>query len=440
MSERKDPQDLTDPHHSKVPPDHPGLKLEKPRARTLKKGPALAVAFSVVGVILISFVFAFAPAAQERDPSKDVVGEEVAAAAEKNFPIPEEIRTGDDVPSAGAHTSTGPVLGPRVPKLGRPLPGNLGSAMVATEQPPGAAVYAPTPPDPVVQARIDELAKARAAGLFFEVEGTSSEARPSAAAPAPSAAAEALAAALASRGGQLAGAPGAAPGTGTSDPNLQDRKNQFLARGAQSAGADYLDQGVAFPRSPYELKAGAIIPAVLLTGINSDLPGLIVGQVRENVFDTVTGSHLLIPQGSRLIASYDSMAAFGQERVLVCWNRLVRPDGSSINLECMPGVDLAGYAGFADQVDHHWWRVLSGVALGSLLAATAQASQGNVTGLQPTLPQLWASGAASSLNQAGQQLTQKNLQIQPTITVRPGFSVNVLVSKDIVLPPYKHVK
>jgi type IV secretion system protein VirB10 len=134
------------------------------------------------------------------------------------------------------------------------------------------------------------------------------------------------------------------------------------------------------------------------------------------------------------------MAAFGQERVLVCWNRLVRPDGSSINLECMPGVDLAGYAGFADQVDHHWWRVLSGVALGSLLAATAQASQGNVTGLQPTLPQLWASGAASSLNQAGQQLTQKNLQIQPTITVRPGFSVNVLVSKDIVLPPYKHVK
>jgi type IV secretion system protein TrbI len=101
----------------------------------------------------------------------------------------------------------------------------------------------------------------------------------------------------------------------------------------------------------------------------------------------------------------------------------------------MPGVDLAGYAGFADQVEHHWWRILSGVAVGSLLAATTQATQGSVSGFQPSLPQMWASGAASSLNQAGQQITQKNLALQPTIKVRPGFSVNVLVSKDIVIAP-----
>ncbi len=188
------------------------------------------------------------------------------------------------------------------------------------------------------------------------------------------------------------------------------------------------------------MKAGTIIPVSLLTGINSDLPGQITAKVRENVYDSVTGNYLLIPQGSTAIASYDSMVAWGQDRVLVCWNRLIRPDGSSITLECMPGVDLSGYAGFADDVNNHWWKIITGAALGSLLAATAQRSQGDVTGYQPTIPQLWASGVAGQVNQTGQQITAKNLQIQPTITVRPGFSVNVLVTKDMVLPPFKGVE
>jgi len=219
------------------------------------------------------------------------------------------------------------------------------------------------------------------------------------------------------------------------DPNLQDRKNDFLARAGVS-NAEHLDATVTLPRSPYEVKAGAVIPTVLITGINSDLPGQIVGQVRENVYDSVSGNFLLIPQGSRLLAAYDSMVAWGQERVLLCWNRLIRPDGSSIALGCMPGVDLSGYAGFADEVDDHWLRIIGGAAVSSLLAASAQRSQGDVTGYQPSFPQVWAGGAAGSINQAGQQLTQKNLQIQPTITVRPGFSVNVLVTRDIVIPPY----
>lgn len=190
------------------------------------------------------------------------------------------------------------------------------------------------------------------------------------------------------------------------------------------------------PRSPYEVKAGTIIPSSLITGINSDLPGQIVGQVRENVYDTVTGNYLLIPQGSRLLASYDSAVTFGQARVLVCWNRLIRPDGVSIGLECMPGIDLSGYAGFADDVDHHWFRIITGVALGTLLSATAQRSQGDVGGYNPTVPQLWAASSGASLKQAGQAITQKNLAIPPTIAVRPGYSVNVLVTKDIVIPPY----
>jgi type IV secretion system protein VirB10 len=130
------------------------------------------------------------------------------------------------------------------------------------------------------------------------------------------------------------------------------------------------------------------------------------------------------------------MVAWGQERALLCWQRLIRPDGSSLTLDCMPGVDLAGYAGFADDVDNHWWRIIGGAALSSLLAATAQRSQGDVTGYQPSLSQSWAGGTAAGINQAGQQITEKNLQIQPTITVRPGFTVNVLVTKDIVIPPY----
>ena len=216
---------------------------------------------------------------------------------------------------------------------------------------------------------------------------------------------------------------------------MQERKNDFLARDGVSS-SEYLDSTVTVPRSPYELKAGTVIPTVLITGINSDLPGQVVGQVRENVYDTVTGNYLLIPQGSRVIAAYDSMVAWGQERALLCWQRVIRPDGTSLTLSCMPGVDLAGYAGFTDDVDNHWWRIISGAAFSSLLAATAQRSQGDVTTYQPSLAQSWAGNAAGQVNQAGQQITARNLQIQPTITVRPGFSVNVLVSKDIVLPPY----
>jgi type IV secretion system protein VirB10 len=219
---------------------------------------------------------------------------------------------------------------------------------------------------------------------------------------------------------------------GQADPNLQARKNAFL-EGKRSK--EVLSTSVEAPRSPFEVKAGSVIPAVLLTAINSDLPGPVIGQVRENVYDTVTGNHLLIPQGAKLLATYDSMVAWGQERVLVCWNRLLFPDGRSIALECMPAADLQGAAGLTDEVDEHWWRILKGVGAASLLAATAQGVAGNVQGFNAPVPQLWARGAAQEVNSAGQQLLRRNIQIQPTITVRPGFSVNVLVTRDMILPP-----
>ena len=132
------------------------------------------------------------------------------------------------------------------------------------------------------------------------------------------------------------------------------------------------------------------------------------------------------------------MVVWGQERVLMCWNRLIFPNGDSITLQCMPAADLAGAAGLTDSVDEHWWRILSGAAVASLLAATAQGVAGNTNaqGYTPTVPQMWAQNSAASVNQAGQQITRRNMDIQPTITVRPGWALNVVVTKDMVLAPY----
>ena len=233
------------------------------------------------------------------------------------------------------------------------------------------------------------------------------------------------------------GAPGAAPARGGSvDPNLQERKNAFLGGKGASSTADYLEVALQHPRSPYEIKAGTVLPAVLITAINSDLPGPVIAQVRENVYDTVTGNHLLVPQGSRLIAQYDSMVAWGQERVLLCWNRLIFPNGDSIDLQCMPAADLKGAAGLADEVDEHWWRILKGAAVATLLSAGTAFAAGNTTSYNPTVGQVVARSASGEIGQVGPQLTRSNLSIQPTITVRPGFSVNVIVTKDMIVPPY----
>jgi type IV secretion system protein VirB10 len=270
--------------------------------------------------------------------------------------------------------------------------------------------------------RTEQYWKAHNAGILFEVkqpENSSDNGRPQDAARLPNAA---------------AGPSGTAPGA-DDDPNLQGRKNSFLSGTGAAAAQDYVSSRLQRPRSPYEIKAGTVIPTVLITAINSDLPGPVVGQVRENVYDTVSGNYLLIPQRARLIANYDSMVAWGQERVLVCWNRLIFQDGSSINLQCMPAADLHGAAGLADEVNEHWGRLIQGVAVASLLAATTQSVAGSTQGFNPTLPQTWARSAAGEMNSAGQQITRRNINIQPTITVRPGFSVNVIVTKDLTLPP-----
>jgi type IV secretion system protein VirB10 len=221
---------------------------------------------------------------------------------------------------------------------------------------------------------------------------------------------------------------------GRDEANRQDDKSAFEEKG-RSADFD-LHHGVQSPRSPYTMFAGTIIPCVMTQGVDSDLPGQIGCMVSQGVYDTVTGRYLLLPQGTKAIGTYDSRVSYGQSRVLVVWTRLLRPDGSSISLEGMPGVDLSGYAGLTGSVNNHYVRLLSGVVLGSIIGAGAQIASG-ANNQNPSYGQLAVQGAGQNINQAGQQITRKNLDIQPTIEVAPGSRLNIVATKDIILPPYE---
>jgi type IV secretion system protein VirB10 len=188
------------------------------------------------------------------------------------------------------------------------------------------------------------------------------------------------------------------------------------------------------PASPYQIMAGSVITASLVTGINSDLPGLVIAQVTENVYDTVTGKTLLVPQGSRLIGTYDSVVAYGQSRALLVWQRIVMPDGSSVQIDNLPATDARGYAGLEDGVDYHTRTLLKGVVLSTLLGVGTELGLGNN---ESDLIRAVRESTQQNAAQAGQRLTEKNLNIQPTITIRPGWPVHVIVHKDIVLKPYQ---
>jgi type IV secretory pathway VirB10-like protein len=386
---------IADPHAPKLSPDDPRLRLRRPAARTLRTGPLVALTACLLGAVMLAVAFAFqAPSSAGKTKPDQATG------ATPTPVVPESIRNAP----AEKQTTIRPDAGwPR---------GEM-------------AARGPRLEDPTRRLEQEQDLKARGAEILFETAGAAPEGSPAAQASRPT-----------PLGSSAPPPSGSGPFGADSDPNLQDRKNAFLDGQGSAKTTDYLVATLQHPRSPYELKAGTIIPTVLITAINSDLPGPVIGQVRENVYDTATGNYLLVPQGSRLLAHYDSMVAWGQERVLVCWNRLILPNGDSINLQCMPAADLQGAAGLTDQVDEHWFRLIKGAAVASLLAATTQAVAGNTDGFNPTVPQVWARNGASEINQVGQQLTRRNMSIQPTITVRPGFSVNVIVTKDMVVPPY----
>jgi len=248
-------------------------------------------------------------------------------------------------------------------------------------------------------------------------------------------------------GNPLKDLPTAGAREGSYDPAADKDKEAFFER----AGRDdaWTSPHAVTAGNPLEVKTGAVIPAVMVTGINSDLPGNIIAQVSQNVWDTATGRQLLIPQGSKLFGAYDSRVIYGQERVLVAWNRLVFPDGSALTLGAMPGNDMAGYAGYTDKTDNHYLRIFGSAILMSLISGgTAYAmdsmspnanSNGTSNGTSSTqsMQQEMASALAAQMGQTTTQLLQKNLNIKPTLEIRPGYQFNVVVTKDLVFQkPY----
>ncbi len=242
---------------------------------------------------------------------------------------------------------------------------------------------------------------------------------------------------LPSMGGVAPGGAQPRPAENARDEaNRQDEKLAFLHD--RRTDETELDEELSSPRSPDTLLAGTIIPGLLITGLNSDLPGEILGQVSQNVYDTVTGHRLLLPQGTKVLGVYDARISYGQERMLIVWTRLILPNGRSIAIGGMPGVDVAGNAGLSDQVNNHYAKILSGIVLGSLVGAGAQVAEGrNYTTSNPSFSELAVQGAAKNVNEVGQEITKKNLNIQPTLEIRPGYRFNIFVNKDITLEPYE---
>jgi type IV secretion system protein VirB10 len=320
---------------------------------------------------------------------------------------------------AGAPKSYG-----EVPKLGPPLPGDLGRPILRRQEQLGA-VPPPTSVDPALEAAEAERQRiaaeqkaARESGVMLQLAGTraNAPAEPQIDAGAGSAAPQATE---------------RAAGDIERDPNGQQRNDALVGRANRDE--DVNPHTLAAPVSPWTLHAGSVIAASLITGLNSDLPGLVTAQVTENVHDSVTGRTVLIPQGSRLIGRYDSVVAFGQSRALVVWQRIILPDGASIRIDNVPATDTAGYAGLADRVDRHSWQLLKGVALSTLLGVGTELS---FTG-ESDLIEAIRESAQQSGGRAGDQLVGRNLDVQPTIRVRPGWPLRVVVHKDIVLRPWQ---
>lgn len=323
-----------------------------------------------------------------------------------------------------------------VPQLGAPLPGEFGRPILRREAELGIGSSAGLRPNFVPSAeendaRADRLRlaqqarQAAEADVFFQLKGRSSG--------EGSASRSRLADAREGTGFQAVAAVNDRLALDPErDQNHQQRKLDFMNRGPDRDV--YNRHALQEPVSTHQLMAGSVIAASLVTGLNSDLPGLVVAQVTENIFDTVSGRILLIPQGSRLIGSYDSVVAFGQSRALLVWHRIVMPDGSSIVIDNLPATDAAGYAGVADEVDYHTWALVKGVALATLLGVGTELSFGAE---ESDLLRAIRQSTQQNVSQAGQRLTEKNLNIQPTITVRPGWPIRIIVQKDLILRAYR---
>ncbi|MEM8759721.1 MAG: TrbI/VirB10 family protein [Pseudomonadota bacterium] len=305
-----------------------------------------------------------------------------------------------------------------VPQLGPPLPGELGRPVLAAQRrgeaiPPlsGPAVEAV---DPAEQLRLQEAEAARLSRLFADASTVV---------------------------GPQSVAPNLLPPSSTDLTGLFPASVDATSRDAVDQREDFLNREIDRrttaidrpqpPSSPFVLQAGSVIEAALITGLRSDLPGQITAQVTANVYDTPTGRFLLIPQGARLLGEYDSRVAFGQRRLLLAWTRLILPDGRSIVLERQPGTDEAGFAGLEDGVDNHWGRVFLAAGLATILNIGLEAGEDDGDEIADAI----RDGAQDTIGRTGQEIVRRQLSIPPTLTVRPGFPVRVMVTRDLILEP-----
>ena len=212
-------------------------------------------------------------------------------------------------------------------------------------------------------------------------------------------------------------------------------RNSSLSQQEKDYG--YLSERLKRERSPFELKTGWVIPAVMLTGINSDLPGMIIAQVSKNVFDSRTGKHLLIPQGTKVIGDYSSLIAVGQDRALVVWKKLEFPNGNYMHIENMQGSDKSGYSGFSDQIDNHYIRIFGSSLLLSLVGAGYKTSIPQKSGEGILTPrQIVEAEIGHNFSKVGSEMIKSNMKIKPRLIIRPGYRFNIMVNKTMILEKY----
>jgi type IV secretion system protein VirB10 len=393
-----------DPKVAPTPAAPPNLRLRGEQPRVTRLSRKVLIGLGCVSALAVGGALGYALQTRNKatGPDKELLSTQNRPAAEGLSGLPKDY-TGQ----------------PRqAPQLGPPLPGDLGRPILnAGVAPPATGGPASSAPDAAKQKAAQEIDSARVSQLFAQTNRqlhTVGDATPATAAA-----------------GVTNGATPTPPVDSGSAQNMQDRKTAFLnaSTDRRTISPDRLDPA----SSPYVVQAGAVIPAALVTGIRSDLPGQITAQVTEPVYDSPTGKYLLIPQGARLIGQYDSSVAFGQNRLLLVWTRLIMPDGASIVLERLTGADTGGYAGLEDQVDNHWGMLFKAAVLSTFLSVGAEAGTSQD---ENNLVQAIRSGASNSISQTGQQIVQRELNIQPTLTIRPGFPVRVIVLRDLVLTPY----
>lgn len=417
-----DAADLAAPSAGKVAPETVALRAQ-PRPVTRLNRRTLALLMGGVAVaVLGATIWSLQPQRRAGTAQTELYNVDRVTRSEGLEGLPSD------------YSQLPPLLPPGVPELGPPLPGDLGPAIVQSRQ-PAQAGYAAPGVDPADALR-KEADAAAASPVFFRSGGQGATAAPVAQAEPPAPAETGTAGTLAAFDPTAAGpaSTAAQPADPTAVQNQQDHKEAFLKAGsAQTRNSGNL----RLPASPYQVMAGTLISGAFITGIKSDLPGDVIATVTEPVYDTATGRFLLIPQGSRVLGRYNSRVSYGQRRVQVVWNRIILPDTSSLTLDNLVGTDPAGYAGLEDGVDWHWDRIFAGAALTTLLGVGAElAAPGNRQNGDRIII-AGRDGLQDTVNQVGQEVTRRNLNIQPTLTIRPGLPVRIIVNRDLVLRPYQ---